>query len=234
MDDVPFTRPGDYSLSLRVDETEIAQLSFTVNVQDAVSLTPERIDLLLGVGVQAYNAGEFADAEAIFSEISLAQPGSGAALNNLAFVHLTQGKASKALEEFLEAGRLEFDRAELLEANVGCCHYLLAEYQHALDHFERCLKSRPFTSPSILLGIQSQSVFPTHLDSASDYVALMCLNAAWSALMNNDPTLAINYGHRGQEIGVAPEVWSAEQPNRFMDSVKEVVERALGGPLASG
>jgi tetratricopeptide (TPR) repeat protein len=224
MEDVPFTRPGIHSLSLRVDEAEIAGLSFDVRVTGIQNESLEIVtNLLLQDGVSAFSAGENEIAEKIFKQVVEAKPGSGTALNNLAFVHLSQGKAVEALAEFLGASTLELETPELLDANIACCHYVLGEFQRALDLFVRCIDARLFRSPAVLFGIEDSGLFPVQLISASNYLGLMLLNAAWSALKNGAPELAFDYARRAGEFPVAP---APDQEARFAHSLNEVISHS--------
>jgi tetratricopeptide (TPR) repeat protein len=203
MEEVPFSQEGEHSLILLVDDGQIAELTFQVRLSGAAAGVREaEWGDRLQEGVDAFSAGDGVGAEEIFREIIKHRPDLAAARNNLAFIQLSQGKAAEAREQFLEAGRLEFDRSELLDANIACCDYLLSNFTLALARFERCFKARPFTGQSILFGIQEDHLFPVDLESAADYLALMLLNAAWCALRVPAVEKARDYAHRASEFDI--------------------------------
>lgn len=225
MEEVPFARPGRHTLSLRVDEVEVASLGFDVEVTTGAGPTADELALMLQLGVTAFSRGEKDEAEAIFKEILKVQPTSAAAINNVAFVHLAQGRPQEALGEFQEAAGLEFDMPELLNANIACCHYLLGEFQRAQELFAQSAAESLVSARSVLFGIDDQELFTVHLESASEYIGLMFLNASWSALKAGAAKESAGYARRAAEFAISNSEAEPTQKARFASSVKSVRQR---------
>jgi hypothetical protein len=102
----------------------------------------------------------------------------------------------------------------------------LGDYQRAQFFFERCATGRLFRSPAILFGIDLDSIFAVHLRSASDYIGLMLLNAAWSSFKSGAPDLAVQYAQQAREFAVAPSLEEPTQADHFLASLEAVVARA--------
>jgi Tfp pilus assembly protein PilF len=225
MEDIPFSQGGEHSLMLLVDEKQIAELTFGVNLVDAAS-SPEAVwAARLDEGVNAFSAGETQKAEEMFRAVIQHRPNSGTAHNNLAFVQLSQGKVVEARAEFMEAYALNFDRPELLDANIACCDYLLGDYAPALERFERCLKARPFMGSSVLFGIEEDGLFPVDLGSAADYLALMLLNAAWCAIRVSAAGKAREYAHRAAEFEIVKAATATAEPQPIARSLTIVHDK---------
>jgi Family of unknown function (DUF6941)/Tetratricopeptide repeat len=229
MDDVPFSQEGDYSLALLVDDQPLAKLTFQV---EELRLTSDRDtpwSTPLQEGVVAFSMGETAIAESLFREVVEHHPEVAEGHNNLGFILLSQGQAAEAREEFVQASRFNFDRDELLDANVACCDYLLHDYAAALSLFEGCLTALPFTAPSVLFGISEGELFPVSLRSAADYLALMLLNAAWSALRAHAPRKAREYAHRAADFELLTHSMKMLEPPPIARSLTLILGQASGG-----
>jgi tetratricopeptide (TPR) repeat protein len=197
MDDVVFDAPGTYSFNVRIDDQKLA----TVRVKVQRKVAPAESEpapatesaSLLNAGFKAFAAGDIASAEDLFRRAIAALPTWAPPHNNLGFALLLRGAADEALHEFEQALRFGYDQNEITEANVGCALYLSGQYERAQAKFAECLQTRGLKGPSILYGIDRDSLFIEHVGSASEYSALMSINAAWSAKRAGDDAAAQQY-----------------------------------------
>ena len=201
--DITLPREGEYIFSVFVDEQLCAQVP--LRAQLAIGDLPAELqaDLLLNEGYRSFAAGDIAAAESIFRDVSTRFPDVAGGHNNLGFLLLGQGHADGALSSFGRARELAYVHPELLDVNMGCCHYLLRDYVSARLFFDQCLRSRGFQgAEAMLFAIHETSLFPVTLHSAADYTALVMLNGAWSALRAGDRPTAMRYiaGAESSEI----------------------------------
>lgn len=133
-------------------------------------------------GYSAFLAGDIERARSLFARATTTFPDSASAHNNFGFVLLGNREAAAALEEFNQAKALGYQQSELLIANAACCLYLLGRTEEAFDTFSGLLGSRMTSSTAVLYAIGAESLVPIQLASGADYIALMALNAGWSAL----------------------------------------------------
>jgi hypothetical protein len=180
MQNLTFQHEGDHVFTVTIGGAETS-LPLRVNVAAGSATEWGEVAELLGQGFAAFSNRDLATAERNFRAVLAVMPGFGMAHNNLGFVLLDKGQAREALAEFTLAGETGFDRPELLDSNMGCCHYLLGDPATGLQLFDRCLTERSFSTGSLLHGISGDQLFVVSLPSAVAYAALMALNAAWSA-----------------------------------------------------
>ncbi len=176
-----FHDEGDYTFSISVDGQPGATLPLRVSLVPGSATELSALLQLLQQGFTAFTANDLETAEHNFRAVIEAMPSLGVAHNNLGFVLLATGRFDDALAAFNRAGETGFDRLELLQANIACCHYFLGNPAASLALFEGCLNARAFSGPSILHGISGDGLFLVSLPSAGAYTQLMALNAAWSA-----------------------------------------------------
>jgi len=192
MDNVSFPVEGEYMFGVSINGEQLGGVAVRAQLGGTVSEEAEAGALLMD-GYRAFNRGETAGAEAIFRDVVARFPRIAGGHNNLGFVLLAKGDAEDALEAFTEATRLGYTQSEITTANMACAVYLMGEAKAALDLFEHCLQREIFRSRATLFGINGRRLFPVELGSAADYVALMQLNAAWSAAQAKDLHKAAEY-----------------------------------------
>ncbi len=203
LENISLPTDGDFLFSVMVDEQLAAEVP--LRVQKIAGPVPVELEpqILLNEGFKQFAAGDQAGAEAIFRDVTKRYPAEASAHNNLGFLLLGKGQAKPALEAFQKARELGYIHPELLDANIGCCHYLLGELVAAQIFFEQCLRIHGFRSPSaVLFAIDTAGLSPVALHSAADYVSLAMLNAAWSA-STSDRVTAERYleGATAAELG---------------------------------
>lgn len=162
-----------------------------------------------------------------FRTIIEATPGRGIAHNDLGFVLLAKGQVEDALAAFKRAEALGSDRPELIEANLGCCQYLLGNPTASSALFENCLNARSFQRSGILYGISDDRLFLVSVQSAAAYTQLMALNAAWSALRAGNLELAATRATSATWLGG----WASTQA--MTDSLEELKSQ-LGRDYVAG
>lgn len=186
MEDVVFNAPGLYSFDVRIDDKPLAKVRLKILQREVAPTVAEpdpatEAGPLLESGYEAFAAGDIAAAEQMFRSAMKVLPTWAPPHNNLGFVLLMRGAADEALQEFEQARRFGFTQDEITEANVGCALYLAGRYESARAKFVECLQSRGMKGPSLLYGIDGDSLFIESVASAGQYSALMSINAAWSA-----------------------------------------------------
>jgi tetratricopeptide (TPR) repeat protein len=189
---VVLPRPGEYVATVNLQDAELARASFRARGKGTQTVAASGISEYQAA-FTAFQSGEVERAEALFRQLVARVPAWSLAQNALGFVLLTRGDASAALDRFMDAKRLEAGNPELLDVNVACCYYVLRDYQKALSDLEYCLRTYTLSSLSLLLAIHADRLVPTTLSTAGDYVALLALNAGWSALRAHDYTVARTY-----------------------------------------
>ncbi len=193
MENVTFPNEGDYAYSITVDDKHIGDVPLRVTKVPGPVPRGLAASRKLTSGYESFASGDLAKAQQAFEEVVAEFPEVAGGHNNLGFVLLRLGNAEVALAAFLKARELGFPQPELLEANMACAYYLLRNAAAAALLFEQCLRTYGFAGNAILYGIQEARLFIVHLQSASDYVSLMMLNAAWSALASGDRESAARY-----------------------------------------
>lgn len=183
LEDVTLQEPGDYTFSVVVDDDKVAtSLPLHAERTPGPFEAEAEAGLLLDSGYHAFTSGDLAAAEATFRDVIARFPSDAGGHNNLGFVLLSAGHAAAALEAFQRARELGYMYPELLDANMGCVHYLLGDLESARTLFEQCLRIHGFkAAQAVLFGINGLQLFPVTLGAAAEYVSLMMLNAAWSA-----------------------------------------------------
>ncbi len=176
-----FPHEGEYLFTVSIGEEQMVSLPVRATILPGLPTELSAMLDLLQQGFSAFGARDLDGAERLFRSVIEAMPSFAMAHNNLGFVLLDKGQVAEALAEFQKAGETGFDRLELLEANMGCCHYLLGNPTASVALFDNCLNARSFSGGSILHGISDDQLFLVSLPSAGAYTQLMALNAAWSA-----------------------------------------------------
>lgn len=192
MDNVSFPVEGDYAFLITIDSQRVEQVRVRAQRGGNVSEEAEA-NALLRHGYQAFNQGDTATAEAIFRDVVARFPRVASGHNNLGFVLLAKGDAAVALETFSRAKELGYPQNEIGDANVACALYVAGDAASAIRIFTDCLRTHIFRTPATLFGIGASGLFPVQLNSAAEYVSLMALNAAWSALGTGDMTAVAHY-----------------------------------------
>lgn len=193
MEKITFPVDGVYIFSITVDRERVSDVP--LRVLKVPGPIPREIaaSMKLTDGYEAFSRGEVTTAKRIFQEVVDEFPEVANGHNNLGFVLLGQGEATAALAAFTRARELNYGQRGLLDANMACAHYLMGDGVAALIFFEQCLRTYGFQSPAFLYAINGSELFNVQLNSASDYVALMMLNAAWSALATGNRVEAERY-----------------------------------------
>jgi tetratricopeptide (TPR) repeat protein len=194
LEDITLPAEGEYVFSVFVDEQLAKQVP--LRAQQAAGPLPAELEsqILLNEGYQAFASGDLAAAERLFRDVATRFPAEAGGHNNLGFLLLSRGRADAALAAFVTARELEYVHPELLDVNMGCAHYLVGDFVSASIFFEQCLSSRGFRGPqAMLFAIQESRLFPVPLNSAAEYVSLVMLNGAWSALRTGDRAMALRY-----------------------------------------
>ena len=193
MENITFPEEGSYAYSIAVDDNHVGNVPLRVFKVPGPVPRVLAASRKLSAGYEAFAGGDVAKAQQAFEEVVAEFPEISGGHNNLGFVLLGQAKAEGALVAFLKARELRFPQPELLEANMACAYYLLRNAAAAALLFEQCLRTYGFAGTAILYGIEEARLFTVHLQSASDYVSLMMLNASWSALASGDRESAARY-----------------------------------------
>ena len=218
---------GVYRFAISIDGTELETLDLVAARLSGASTEQEQSMARLQEGYEAFVNGNAELAEEIFRDVVARFPGEPNGPNNLGFVLLYRGKAEEAMPLFENAHELGFTKTEIFEANVGCAMYALGDFGKALEAFQRCIRQNLFTGPATLFGISHKELFPLSLSSAGEYVSLMTLNAAWSALSANEQSVAAHYlaAARAAEVNLRHDVGG----QRYVESVKRLEAQARGG-----
>jgi hypothetical protein len=180
MERVVFPTEGDYIFTIIIDGKSAGEVPLRINTARLLSMLTPAAELLQ-TAYTAFAAGEAKTAAALIRQVTERFPNEPSAWNNLGFVLLADRQAASAKEALIRARNLGYARPEIVEANLGCAEYLLNNPRAALVSFERCIHELGFTPSALLFGIGGQELFPLELHSADDFVALMSLNAAFSA-----------------------------------------------------
>jgi hypothetical protein len=209
MRDLILKAPGTYTFTVTVDETEVQTLNLTAApiaetmraVSSVIRTPPVTIhseavqvagappDQTIGspgwrnieAGYAAFAAGHLPEAETAFRSAVELLASLPQAHNNLGFILLLMGKADEALARFGTAARLGYPEPEVLDANMACAEFASGNYEAALAGFTKCLTSARVRSTAYLVAIDDAQFHSVEVRAAGDYVALMALNAGWSA-----------------------------------------------------
>lgn len=220
MDGVSFASEGEYAFLVSVDQHPYVEVPLLVVAKAGPFSPKDEADIRLAEGYHAFESGDHAGAEEIFRDVATRFPKVPGGHNNLGFVLLGKGEAAEAIREFEQSKELGFGQSQLTEANIAAAEYLLGNATTALAIFRACLQQSSVPSPSVLFGISSSGLFPVALHSASDYVALMMLNAGWSASKTGDIEAARDYVLASGAIRLTQPEHSSRQ--RFASSVGEL------------
>jgi tetratricopeptide (TPR) repeat protein len=187
LENITLPAEGDYTFSVLLDDNVATSVPLRVERTPGAFDAAAEASRLLDSGYHAFTSGDLAAAEAAFRDVVARFPSDAGGHNNLGFVLLSAGKAAPAIEAFQRARELGYAYPELLDANIGCAHYLLGDLVSAQIFFEQCLRVHGFKAPqAVLFGIHGKRLFPVTLNAAAEYVALMMLNAAWTARQSDD------------------------------------------------
>jgi hypothetical protein len=225
MENVTFPAEGDYLFTITIDAEFKHDLPLRV-IRTGGPPSPEMEAMaLLADGYAAFGKGDLQRAEDIFWDMVARFPAASHGANNLGFVLLARGKADEALGHFGRASELKYDKPEIHDANVGSALYMLDRKDEALVVFQRCAMANPFSGPATLFGVGERGLFVAQPKSASDYVSLMSLNAAWTARNTGDDRLAKRYL---VSAGLSGMYRPGDPSDAFSDSVHALRSR-LGG-----
>jgi tetratricopeptide (TPR) repeat protein len=189
MRELTFSAPGIYEFRIVGGNEELAVIP--LSVQQISTPAPTQVSPVSGMiefagGLEAFTTGDLVRAEQLFRQFTAIQPASALGRNNLGFVLLAEQRAAEALEELQRARDLGLGNPELTEANIACCEYLLGRYLEALTGFEKCFAEFSTNTRVILFGIRAERLFLVHPATPGEYIGLMALNVAWSALRMGD------------------------------------------------
>jgi tetratricopeptide (TPR) repeat protein len=193
MENITFPIDGDYVFSITVDDQRVTEIPLRVLKVPGPVPREVAASMKLSDGYEAFNRGDIDNAQRIFQEVVAEFPEAANGHNNLGFVLLGKGEAAAALAAFTKARELKYPGEGLLDANMACAHYLMGEAVAAKILFQQCLRTRGFENQGILYGINGSELVVVGLNSASDYVALMMLNAAWCELATGNRIEAESY-----------------------------------------
>jgi tetratricopeptide (TPR) repeat protein len=185
MRSLPLPRPGTYSVKVDLDGVLIASMDVTATVGQPRRGIGEPINTLsnaLNAGFRTYVGGDVATAAAIFRDLARRFPASADVHNNLGFTLLAQGRPQEALDSFRRAEAGKYPSAELLQANMAACLYLLGDFAEAQKVFTGLLTARLHAAPVLLFGLGRTQLHSLILNSAADYIALMALNGSRCAV----------------------------------------------------
>jgi hypothetical protein len=185
IEDITFPSEGAYRFVINIDGEPHADIP--LQVDRILGQLPPALESAarLQEGYEAWGRGEPEVAKEVFRDVTTRFPAYAAGHNNLGFVLLAQGDAEGALQSLQKARELDYGQREVLDANIACANYLRGDCAAAVALFQGCLRYG-FRGQAVLFGIDGDRLFPAQLNSASDYVALMMLNLAWSAYRAGD------------------------------------------------
>jgi tetratricopeptide (TPR) repeat protein len=186
--DLRFDKPGRYRFQVMVNKQEVASIELrAVLTERPASQSATFRDVLqvsLDAGYEAFVAGDLDRAWSIVSTVVDEFPQSADAQNNYGFILLARGEALDAIEAFRRAEEAGYALPELLQANMASCLYLVKQYKMAFDKFRTLINARFLSDSAVLFALGATSQAPVQLWSPADYLALMALNAARSALQS--------------------------------------------------
>ena len=177
---------GKYVFQIELDRLQISSIEVQV-AAGQVSPTPsakivETLADALLEGYQSFTHGDLDQATKTFTRLADKFPHSPDAHNNLGFTSLAAGRVDEALSSFQHAMQEGFRYPEFLQANIACCLYLKGQYEQAQKMFESLMRMRMSSPQAVLFALGRSSAKALVLQSPGDYLALMALNAARSAL----------------------------------------------------
>lgn len=194
MTDVRFEGPGEHKFTVSVNGAIVASVPVLVGVAaDGLPGIGPPWSQELQQGFEAFAAGDAALAEAIFRALIAKYPGVADAHNNLGYVLLNAGRADEARVELVEGQRLGYARRDVLESNLGCCSYLLGQFDVALEHYRRCIHQQVLEGQSQLFAIGADGPVNFIVTSVSDYVGVASLNAGWCCARSGRFNQALAY-----------------------------------------
>lgn len=236
LNDVRFDGPGEHRFTVSVNTEVVASLPVSIGVSE---LGLPGIGLPwsheLQQGFEAFAAGNAGLAESIFRELISKYPGVADAHNNLGYVLLNAGRPDEARTELLEGERLGYSRRDVLESNLGCCSYLLREFDVALEHYRRCILQPGVGGQSQLFGLGAAHPFNFIVASVGDYVAVASLNAGWCCARSGRFADAAGYQRAAGAMATAQTGFAAAEARyvEFTTSVRDLGELlvANGQPI---
>jgi tetratricopeptide (TPR) repeat protein len=164
---------------------ETTDLWITAVGPESQGLGTDIVNQLLNQGYRAFLDGDAATARAVFADITRRFPTSAAAHNNLAFLALSSGDHHAALNGFHRAEELGYSDRWLLRPNLSCCLYLAGDLPAARAGFEEAMRTET-PSEGVLFAIGANELAAIRVKAPLDYIALMALNAGWSALRTGE------------------------------------------------
>lgn len=220
MEQLRFAAPGLYRFVVLIDDAPACEVPLRVL---AMPGPREEAGTRLNEGYAAFASGKVEEAKGIFEGLVEQFPDFAAGHNNLGFVLLSMGDGQRALEAFDHARALGYSQPEILDANIGCAHYVRGDPVSASIFFDQCLRVHGYRGGALLYGIASEGLFPVDVKSASDYVGLMMLNRAWSSFRSGDRSGALLHlgGARAGELSHRDE----ESGKSFSQSVAALEQR---------
>ena len=180
--DLQFRTEGRHSFQLLAagNLIETADLWLTVRPETR-GPGADIVNQLLSRGYRAFLDGDPVTARSLFEDIVQRFPTSAAAHNNLGFMALSSGEHDTALREFRRAEELGYGDRWLLRPNMACCLYLAGDLPAAASGFEDAMLGEN-PGEGVLFAIGGTELFSIQVKAPLDYIALMALNATWSAL----------------------------------------------------
>ncbi len=179
--DVRLETVGQYSFSVEFDSRELGPLNLHIEQSATPSLSlrnqQDTLGSQLGLGYQRFAAGDLLGAQSIFERLTQLFPHSPDAHNNYGFLLLASGHPQHALGEFQKAIEKGHLQTELVNANIGCCQFLLGDARAAYDTFTNLFKATLRSPQATLFGLGRDAMKPVFLFTQADFLALMELNA---------------------------------------------------------
>jgi hypothetical protein len=187
MEDVRIDQPGQHTVLIKIAGSDLAAIHFTAigsvrtDDKEVPAWAPS-----LEASLKAFGEGDLDRSHGLLIELTTGFPDLAIGHNNLGFVKLVMGRPHEALPEFERAVQLQFDRPEVLIANIGVCRYLIGDPVGAQSLFRFCLTKFSFMQGAWLMGLHDDHAFLQMTHSALNYVELVSLNDAWSSYRLGD------------------------------------------------
>jgi hypothetical protein len=221
-----FTISGTGGVSLNEIELRVDTIELPAPVEVGASQT---LNGALQRGFNTFTQGKVEEAKAIFEGLAERFPESPDALNNLGFTELATRRVPEALNAFQLARERGYPLSEVVAANIATCHYLLGNYEQAVNDF-LSLINQPLTSAGcVLFGLGSASYSLVNLVSSADFLALMALNASRSLLRANRTDEAIRMAQIAQVGTMTMSEASRVTLSTLISEAKEEIELATSG-----
>lgn len=222
MDRLVFPTEGDFGFTVAIDGVVTTAVPLRVNAARGAAALTVQAGALLMEAYEAFGLGDTSLATRLLREVTERFPNEPNGWNNLGFVLLAVNDPIGARRALLRAVDLGYTRLEIADANLGCAEYASGNPITALTLFERCINERGFSPNAILYAISQSNLYPVEVRSASEYAALMTLDAAWSALRSEDTSKATQFLEiaRAAQLGVRDD----EGGRRYALSVQSLAD----------